>query len=118
MHCGALASILNVANAIGVDRHLLQAFCCVSDASVSTPHLPSLFALLTTSIALRYDIENIPVARQAFDAELHSRDMWETYMPAFKACITKGKSSHVMCSYNAVSKSSATASARSASVTR
>jgi beta-glucosidase len=51
-----------------------------------------------------YDIESYlggkGGGRNSFDAELTSRDMWETYMPAFKACITKGKSSHVMCSYN------------------
>ena len=40
--------------------------------------------------------------RFTFNAELNARDMWETYMPAFKACITEAKASHVMCSYNSV----------------
>ena len=53
---------------------------------------------------MQYDIEGYlgKASRQTFNAELTSRDMWETYMPAFKACINEGKSSHVMCSYNAV----------------
>ena len=28
--------------------------------------------------------------------------MWETYMPAFEACIKEAKATHVMCSYNSV----------------
>lgn len=51
-----------------------------------------------------YDIEGgagTP-SRVSFDAEVNARDMWETYMPAFKACVVEARSSHVMCSYNSL----------------
>ena len=35
-------------------------------------------------------------------AKMLSRPLLVRYMPAFKACIKDGKSSHVMCSYNQV----------------
>ena len=36
------------------------------------------------------------------DARVDSRDFWETYMPAFRACAVEARATHVMCSYNAV----------------
>ena len=70
---------------VGPDgRHLLAGSCCKHFAA--------------------YDVEGGAgtADRFTFDAELNARDMWETYMPAFKACITEAKASHVMCSYNSV----------------
>ncbi len=49
-----------------------------------------------------YDIENIPAARQDFSANVTPRNMWETYMPAFEACIVEAKAAHVMCAYNSI----------------
>jgi len=49
-----------------------------------------------------YDSENIPAQRTVFNANLTSLDMWETYMPAFEACIKEAKATHVMCSYNSI----------------
>ena len=42
------------------------------------------------------------VDRSWFHAEVQGRDFWETYMPAFHACVVKAKATHVMCSYNFV----------------
>ena len=44
------------------------------------------------------DVENIPVSRFVFDAQVTARTMWETYLPAFEACIVEAKAQSVMCS--------------------
>merc|ERR1719272_1783339 len=49
-----------------------------------------------------YDIENIPEDRYYINVNVSARDLWETYLPAFKAAVVRGKASHLMCSYNAV----------------
>lgn len=49
-----------------------------------------------------YNIETHPVDRHHFDAQVQARDLWETYLPVFEACVSKAKGSHVMCSYNAL----------------
>jgi beta-glucosidase len=38
--------------------------------------------------------------RYTFNANVTGRDMWETYMPAFKACVAEAGGTHDMCSYN------------------
>lgn len=39
--------------------------------------------------------------RHSFNAEnIHPRDLWETYLPAFKALVQKGNVKEVMCAYN------------------
>jgi beta-glucosidase len=40
--------------------------------------------------------------RYTFNAEVGARDLWEYYLPAFKACAVEAKAAHVMCSYNAL----------------
>jgi len=40
--------------------------------------------------------------RFRFNAKLHPRDIQETYLPAFEACVRKGHVQQIMCSYNAV----------------
>jgi hypothetical protein len=30
------------------------------------------------------------------------RNLWESYLPALKGCISEAKASHAMCSYNAI----------------
>eukprot|EP01104_Vermistella_antarctica_P017227 TRINITY_DN6074_c0_g1_i1.p1 TRINITY_DN6074_c0_g1~~TRINITY_DN6074_c0_g1_i1.p1 ORF type:complete len:949 (-),score=113.70 TRINITY_DN6074_c0_g1_i1:185-2626(-) len=49
-----------------------------------------------------YDLESIPTVRYKFDAQVNARNMWETYMPAFHACVVEAQGAHVMCSYNAI----------------
>ena len=40
--------------------------------------------------------------RFSFNAVVNGRDFWESYMPAFDACVSEAKAMHVMCSYNSV----------------
>jgi beta-glucosidase len=49
-----------------------------------------------------YQNENIPEERTTLDANVSARSLWETYLPMMKACVMRGKATHVMCSYNAV----------------
>jgi beta-glucosidase-like glycosyl hydrolase len=42
------------------------------------------------------------VQRYGFDAIVDDQDLEETYLPAFKACVTQGKARSIMCSYNSV----------------
>ena len=41
---------------------------------------------------------------QGFNALISDQDMADSFLPAFRACITEAKGASVMCSYNAVSK--------------
>ena len=40
--------------------------------------------------------------RYNFDANVSKEDLYEYYLPPFRACVMEGKSLGVMCSYNAV----------------
>lgn len=51
---------------------------------------------------IAYDVENTGVDRSAFDAVVSPRDMTESYMPPFYACIEKAAAQSVMCSYNSI----------------
>lgn len=51
---------------------------------------------------LAYNLESMPTGRFYFDANVTGRDLWETYLPAFRACVRDAGGLHVMCSYNAV----------------
>jgi beta-glucosidase len=48
--------------------------------------------------------------RHYFDAYTDKRDLWETYLPAFKATVVEGKAYSVMSAYNRYLGASATAS--------
>lgn len=39
--------------------------------------------------------------RHSYDASVSGRDLWETYLPAFKALVDEGNVKQVMCAYNA-----------------
>jgi beta-glucosidase len=39
--------------------------------------------------------------RHSYDASVSARDLWETYLPAFKALVHEGNVRQVMCAYNA-----------------
>lgn len=41
--------------------------------------------------------ENI---RHEFDAEVSEKDLWETYLPAFEACVKEGEVEAIMGAYN------------------
>eukprot|EP01087_Luapelamoeba_hula_P020330 TRINITY_DN6926_c0_g1_i1.p1 TRINITY_DN6926_c0_g1~~TRINITY_DN6926_c0_g1_i1.p1 ORF type:complete len:914 (-),score=97.58 TRINITY_DN6926_c0_g1_i1:66-2807(-) len=66
------------------DSHLLAGCCCKHFAA--------------------YDVENLPngTQRYEFNAIVDTRNMWETYMPAFRACVVEAQASAVMCSYNSL----------------
>jgi beta-glucosidase len=48
--------------------------------------------------------------RHSFDAYTDKKDLWETYLPAFKATVVEGKAFSVMSAYNRYLGASATAS--------
>jgi hypothetical protein len=37
-----------------------------------------------------------------YSAQVTTRDFWESYAPAFQACVQEGQAASVMCSYNAM----------------
>jgi beta-glucosidase len=50
--------------------------------------------------------------RHHFDARIGERDLWETYLPAFEACVKEGGAVSIMGSYNRVNGEPACASPR------
>ncbi len=48
--------------------------------------------------------------RHKVDIDPSDHDLWDTYLPAFRATITEGKADSIMCAYNAVDKVPACAS--------
>ncbi|MBZ0288042.1 MAG: glycoside hydrolase family 3 C-terminal domain-containing protein, partial [Anaerolineae bacterium] len=49
-------------------------------------------------------------ARHTFDVKPSERDLWETYLPAFEACIVEGGAVSIMGAYNRVNREPACAS--------
>ena len=47
--------------------------------------------------------------RHRFNVDPTPHDLWDTYLPAFRATITEGKADSLMCAYNAVDKQPACA---------
>ena len=55
----------------------------------------------THACAKHYAVHSGPEPqRHTFDASVSMRDLWETYLPAFKALVQKGNVREVMCAYN------------------
>src|SRR5580658_3432518 len=48
--------------------------------------------------------------RHQVDIDPSEHDLWDTYLPAFRATITEGKADSIMCAYNSVDKAPACAS--------
>jgi beta-glucosidase-like glycosyl hydrolase len=68
-----------------------------------TPHAWALKSSACCKHFAAYSIENWHGnSRHAFNAQVSERDLEETYLPAFRACVTRGKASCVMCSYNKI----------------
>ncbi|GHE35336.1 glycoside hydrolase family 3 C-terminal domain-containing protein [Sphingobacterium griseoflavum] len=56
----------------------------------------------THACAKHYAVHSGPEwNRHSYDAVVSERDLWETYLPAFKALVQKGNVQEVMCAYNA-----------------
>jgi beta-glucosidase len=59
--------------------------------------------LKTVATAKHFAVHSGPESsRHSFDARPDTRDLEETYLPAFKASIMEGKADSIMCSYNRV----------------
>ncbi|MBP5425253.1 MAG: glycoside hydrolase family 3 C-terminal domain-containing protein, partial [Prevotella sp.] len=55
----------------------------------------------THACAKHYAVHSGPEPlRHQFDAVVSMRDLWETYLPAFKALVQEGNVQEVMCAYN------------------
>ncbi len=55
----------------------------------------------THACAKHYAVHSGPEPlRHSYDARVSMRDLWETYLPAFKALVQKGDVREVMCAYN------------------
>ncbi|MBR5655988.1 MAG: glycoside hydrolase family 3 C-terminal domain-containing protein [Prevotella sp.] len=55
----------------------------------------------THACAKHYAVHSGPEPlRHTFNASVSMRDLWETYLPAFKALVKKGNVREVMCAYN------------------
>ena len=55
----------------------------------------------THACAKHYAVHSGPEPlRHSYDARVNPRDLWETYLPAFKAIMKKGNVREVMCAYN------------------
>jgi len=57
--------------------------------------------LKTAACAKHFAVHSGPEAiRHSFDAQATMKDMWETYLPAFEACVLDGQVESVMGAYN------------------
>ena len=45
-----------------------------------------------------YSSEDIPTDRKKLNVNVSARSLFETYLPAMKACVARAKATHVMCS--------------------
>ena len=57
--------------------------------------------LLAAACAKHFAVHSGPEEqRHTFDARVSKKDLWETYLPAFEACVSEGKVEGVMGAYN------------------
>ncbi|MFD1255454.1 glycoside hydrolase family 3 C-terminal domain-containing protein [Mucilaginibacter terrae] len=67
--------------------------------------------LKTVATPKHYIVHSGPESlRHVFDARTDARDFWDTYAPAFEACVTEGKAWSVMSAYTRYMGEAATAS--------
>lgn len=58
--------------------------------------------LKSSACAKHYAVHSGPEwNRHTYDAKVDNRDLWDTYLPAFKELVVEGKVTGVMCAYNA-----------------
>lgn len=61
-------------------------------------------ALRASACAKHYAVHSGPESvRHQFDVKVSDRDLWETYLPAFRDLVVDGGVSGIMCAYNAYS---------------
>ncbi len=57
--------------------------------------------LKTVATPKHFAVHSGPEAdRHHFDARIEERDLWETYLPHFEACIREARAHSIMCAYN------------------
>jgi beta-glucosidase len=72
---------------------------------------PRYYKVIAT--AKHYAVHSGPESdRHHFDARPSERDLWETYLPAFRDLVREGRAASVMSAYNRLNGESATASRR------
>ncbi len=70
---------------------------------------PTYFKVIATP--KHYAVHSGPESeRHRFNVDPSPHDLWDTYLPAFRATITEAKADSIMCAYNAIDKSPACAS--------
>ncbi len=70
---------------------------------------PTYFKVIATP--KHYAVHSGPESeRHRFNVQPSPHDLWDTYLPAFRATITEGKADSIMCAYNAIDKAPACAS--------
>jgi beta-glucosidase len=70
---------------------------------------PNYFRAIATP--KHYAVHSGPeTTRHKVNIDPSEHDLWDTYLPAFRATVTEGKADSIMCSYNAVDKVPACAS--------
>ncbi len=70
---------------------------------------PAYFKVIATP--KHYAVHSGPESeRHRFNVDPSPHDLWDTYLPAFRATITEGKADSIMCAYNAIDKFPACAS--------
>jgi beta-glucosidase len=70
---------------------------------------PNYFRAIATP--KHYAVHSGPeTTRHKVDIDPSEHDLWDTYLPAFRATITEGKADSIMCAYNSVDKVPACAS--------
>ena len=69
---------------------------------------PAYFRVIATP--KHYAVHSGPESeRHRFDVDPSVHDLWDTYLPAFRATIVEGQADSIMCAYNAIDKSPACA---------
>ncbi len=70
---------------------------------------PKYFKVIATP--KHYAVHSGPESdRHRFNVDPSPHDLWDTYLPAFRATITEGKADSIMCAYNAIDQAPACAS--------
>ena len=69
-----------------------------NEGEITAPGGGSLMAGACCKHYAVYSSENVPVDRTKLNVNVSARSLYETYLPAMKACVARAKATHVMCS--------------------
>ena len=82
-------------------HHMGQLVVSYVDAAQNGSHGTHLLSGMCCKHAAAYDVEG---GRYTFDAMVDKRNLWESYLPALRACVVEARASHVMCSCECASE--------------